>query len=406
VNSQIILNERCNRRPAKFRCSNHGFEPRRKRANDSGYIIVMVAVFLVVMLALVALAVDMGVTYAARTQNQAAADAGALAGAVSFLDTSMPQPATAQTQAVQVAIANKTLGVSVGAGDVTAVGDAVNRRVTVTINRTEPTFFSKVVGFNSFNVRTTAIAEAASRASRDKCTKPWFIPNSLGTTAPCGPMGACNTGKVLLAGSPPQVTAYAAGLMQSPPIPENNEFVMKPQSPGGAISPSDFYVIDIGGAGGGAAQYQAAVESCVEDAETLCQGPYQVKTGNMVGPTKDGINNLIGLPPDDTYISIDHYHHSDGNIYSTSRALITAPIVDLCGYTGFCPSGGLPSGVNVYLNVIGFAKIFVESVGQNGPNRGDVLARIVAVYPCGSGATPDTTGSEVFGVPLRLVRAP
>ena len=43
------------------------------------------------------------------------------------------------------------------------------------------------------------------------------------------------------------------------------------------------------------------------------------------GPTKDGINTLIGgPPPEDTYVSIGHYRHFDGNIYDTSRALVSA----------------------------------------------------------------------------------
>src|SRR5439155_24860539 len=116
--------------------------------NDCGYIIVTVAVFLVVMLALVALAVDMGVTYAARTQSQAAADAAALAGAVSFLDPSATKTSI-ENDAAQTAIGNKTLGSGIVVGDVTASADMTNRRVTVSIDRTEPSFFAKVVGFNS-----------------------------------------------------------------------------------------------------------------------------------------------------------------------------------------------------------------------------------------------------------------
>src|SRR5262249_54811134 len=161
------------------------------------------------LLAVMSLAIDIGLSFAARTQNQAAADGAALAGAYTFLDTTLPQPGTAQDRATKTAIANKTMGNAIAAADVNAMGDAMNRRVTVTITRTEPTFFSKVIGFNSIQVRTTAIAEAAPYPSGGPCMKPVFIPNNLGTTGPCGPMGACSTGKVLLDASHNETT-YAA----------------------------------------------------------------------------------------------------------------------------------------------------------------------------------------------------
>src|SRR5262245_50052877 len=125
-----------------------------KRSNDcGGYILVTVAALLFVMLGVTALAIDIGLSYGARAQNQAAADAGALAGAATYLDATFTQ-AKIENNAAKAAIANKTLGLAIGSGDVTAAADMANRRVTVTIDRDEPTFFSRVIGFNSVHVRT------------------------------------------------------------------------------------------------------------------------------------------------------------------------------------------------------------------------------------------------------------
>jgi len=375
---------------------------------DAGYILVTVAVFLIVLLAVVALAVDIGVSYSMRTQNQAAADAAALAGAYTFTDSHKPQPASAINEATKVATMNNTHGAAIVAGDVTVTPNVANQRVTVDITRTEPTFFAKVMGFNSVQVHTQAIAEAGSQASNARCMKPVFIPNHLGTLDPCtATTGACAIGQVLI-DSAGNKTTYATSLTAV-----GAQFTMKPQSPGGAINPSDFYEINFSGGGGGSTEYEDGLSGCIEDAEALCQNSYEVLTGDKKGPTKQGINTLIGNPPEDSFHAPGQYQHPAGSgppYYDDSRALVSAPIVDLCGWnngagTSFCPAGRLPAGGNPVLRVVGFAKVFVESVGQNGGTQGDVLARIVDVSPCGPGA-PTSNGSTTNGFPLRLVRAP
>ena len=49
------------------------------KKGQSGYILVTVAILLIVLLGFTALAVDVGMLFAGRTQSQRAADAGALA---------------------------------------------------------------------------------------------------------------------------------------------------------------------------------------------------------------------------------------------------------------------------------------------------------------------------------------
>jgi putative Flp pilus-assembly TadE/G-like protein len=371
-----------------------------QRSTESGYVLVTVAVLLVVLLAFTALAVDIGMAFAARTQNQAAADSAALAGAFTFTDTSKAQPAAAVNEATKVAVANKTMGAAVVPGDVAVTPDLANHRVTVTITRTEPTFFSKVIGFNSVQVRTTAIAEAAPSAQGGPCMKPVFVPNSLGQMDLCGAMGACSDPNKQLIDAAGNKTAYATSLIGA-------QFTLKPQSPSGALNPSDFYLVDLGENGGGSAEMEAALGRCYDPATFLCQSSYPVLTGNKKGPTKTGINELIGgPPPDDTYVSVGHYRHLDGNVYDTSRALVSAPIVDLCGVSGFCPTGGLrPGGSQPPLRVVGFMQIFIESVGQGGSSQGDVVARFINVSGCAPGP-PTAGGSTYNGWPIRLVRVP
>ena len=354
--------------------------------SKSGYVLVTVAVLLVVLLGFTALAVDVGVLYGARTQGQGAADAAALAGAFTFvLNPLAPQPATAQNEATQAAVANKVMGNSITAGQVSVNVDTGNKRVTVTINRTEPTLFAKVLNIASVDVGVHATAEASPNATGASCVKPWFIPNTM--AAPTAPCTACANGQVLISGGQP--TAFAQSQF-------GLQFVVKPQNPSGAIAPSEFYAMEMGGSG--ANDYRDAISTCSPDGNLFCLSSYSVKTGNMVGPTEQGVHNLIGNPPVDSYFGIGQYGPSSSATRDTSRALVVAPIVDLCSYPGFCPSNKLPSGTNVTLQVEGFALIFIEDVNSTG-----VIARLINVFSCGG--TP-ISGATGFAIPLRLVHLP
>ncbi len=357
-----------------------------KRTNsESGYVLVTVAALLIVLLGFTALTVDVGVLFGARTQGQAAVDAAALAGAFTFIVNPLaPQPATAQNEATKVAIANKVMGGSVAAGEVTVNVDTGNQRVTVTMNRTEPTFFAKVLNIASVDVGVHATAEASPNATDASCVKPWFIPNTM--IAPTPACTACASGQVLISGGLP--TAFAESQF-------GLQFVVKPQNPAGAIAPSQFYAMEMGGPG--ANDYRDAISACSPDGRLFCLSSYSVKTGNMVGPTEQGVHNLIGNPPVDRYFGIGNYGPTDPG-HDTSRALVVAPIVDLCGYPGFCPSNTLPGGTNVTLQVVGFALVFIEDVNATG-----VIGRLINVFSCGG--TP-ISGPTAFSIPLRLVHLP
>src|SRR5262249_5634371 len=122
-----------------------------------------------------------------------------------------------------------------------------------------------------------------------------------------------------------------------------------------------------------------------------CLNSYGVLTGNKQGPTKQGVNDLIGNTPD-TYVSIGQY--SNGTTTSDwSRSLVTVPIWDTCSLSGFCPTNNFPSGGNTQLQVIGFGLVFIDGVD----NQGTVTAHLVGVSGCGN-----TAGSPPDGQ-LRLV---
>src|SRR2546427_11793241 len=92
---------------------------RNNSKKQEGFVLVVVAIVLVALVGFLALAVDVGVLYSARTSAQEVADAAALAGAFTFInDTQSPQPQTASDNALQVALNNSILGHPVAAGGV------------------------------------------------------------------------------------------------------------------------------------------------------------------------------------------------------------------------------------------------------------------------------------------------
>src|SRR5207249_8451002 len=202
---------------------------------QEGYVVIVVAALLAALTGFLALAVDIGVLYSARTSAQEVADAAALAGAFTFSPyyPDSPQPQTASNHALRVALNHSVLG----------------------------------------------------------------------------------------AGSPHR------------------------------YPPGDFYAIDLPGSSGGS-DYRENIATCI-NTYVRCGDFYSVKTGNMVGPTKQGVQDLIGNPPTDAWVSIGQYQ-TPYRLSDTSRNVIVAPIWDTGGMAGFCPDGKFPAGSTVTVQVIGF----------------------------------------------------
>jgi alkylhydroperoxidase/carboxymuconolactone decarboxylase family protein YurZ len=378
-----------------------------RRSEERGYVLITVAVLLFVILAFAALAVDIGVASSSRTAAQRAADASALAGAFTFVNNpTATQPATAQNHAMQTALSNSILGEAIQSSDVTVAVDVANQRVTVTITHTQGALFAGAVGENTVDTGATAVAEASTTATGDKCTKPWFIPNTVLSTNACT---ACSNGQVLIDSSG-NVTTFAISN-------RGTQFTIKPGSPSGTIAPGQFYAMRLADSRGGN-DYRENIRTCPDEA-IYCNQSFNTDStepGAMIGPTKQGTCELICYNgsqncnncPMDTYVAIGQYRQpaapdGDGLIHDTSRSLVLAPIINVCGY---CPSG-FPPGIT-QLNVIGFAMVFIEGTQGN-----DVVARLLNVTDCsggggggggGGGVDPPETGP--FSIPVRLVRVP
>jgi Tfp pilus assembly protein PilX len=356
---------------------------------QEGFVLVAVAALLVVLVGFVALGVDIGVLYDARTSAQEIADSAALAGAFTFINNPKAvQPNLAINHATQVALNNSILGQPITAGDVSVDVDVANRRVTVNVTSTQNTYFARALGVMNANIGTQAVAEAADHSSNAK-VKPWFIPNSV-VASPKADCSACTSSPPQLLISGGEVTAWAKTKL-------GTSFTLKPNNPNGAIAPGDFYGVQMPNDNNSGDEYRDNIISDLNPA-VKCAESYDILKGDKVGPTKQGVEGLVGKPPVDTFQAVGEYVTPNG-VSDVSDALISAPIWDSCAAT-FCPGNNFPNG-QVQLKIIGFAMLFLD--GFQGSN---LKAHLVNVTACKSAGPESVTGSSVLSLPLRLVRVP
>lgn len=382
------------------------------RKHERGMTLLTVALWMVCIMGVSALALDIGVLYTAHTSAQHAADAAALAGAFSFHDPTAAQPSTAQDHAIAVAAQNKVLGnpVVIDAGNV--VVDTVAQTVTVTVPLTGakalPTYFAAAIGITSMGVVAQAKAEAWRTGTASRCMKPIFIPNTI--LSNLAPSAAC-------AASPKQVifdkngnqgyveTAWAQPLM---PTAAGNPIPIRPTSPSGTLVSSQFYSLnfDPNAPGGGANEYRCTLGSCLNDCgigAVKCGDSFPVETGNMTGPTRQGVNDWTGNPGD-TYLGPGEYQTANGTVFDTSRSLGIAPVWDNCD-----PNNQITPGYHGQsVNIVGFLEIF--AAGWSGGNGAGASLQAYFIRPIAcdtsgvSGPGGPLTGPA--GQPVRLIQNP
>jgi len=150
--------------------------------DESGATAAFVAVGIVMMLGMVALAVDLGMLLGARTDSQRVADAAALAGAASFL-TLPNDPDRPRAWAIEYAAKNTVHGTAANVLDEDVDVLMAEQKVRVRVrNITERgnairTIFARVLGWDEVNVGTVAAAEASTAEKTTLCPIPIALPD-------------------------------------------------------------------------------------------------------------------------------------------------------------------------------------------------------------------------------------
>jgi hypothetical protein len=300
---------------------------------------VQVALVLVVLLGIAALAIDGGMIFTARNQLQSAVDAAALAGASGLIVSEE----RSIERAITFAGANTCINepVTVNATDVTfPAEDQVRVGAAHTINL----YFARIFGIQTADITATATAALEGLAGTGDI-KPWAIPDLD-----------------YVLGEP---VILKTGTLGAP-----------------GTEPSFFYPVDFPPANRGrpirgARQYgQNIIDG--SDGPIFIGDELQVEPGNMVGPTANGVNELIAMDPT-AYWDGDEVA---GSVYPdfTSPRICKIPFFDV----DQTPNPGRNSVI-----VIRLGAFFLEGVQQR-----DVYGRFIEITTGGfwGGGSSDLLG--------------
>jgi Flp pilus assembly protein TadG len=354
--------------------------------NNRGSMIIMVGVALVAMFAFAALTIDGAEMMTTRNQLQAAADAAALAGASGLIAGNQ---ATATDRAIAIAANNQAeqdikRPVIISAADVTFPNPG---QIRVQTHRTAGTgdalvaYFLRIVDPNSNNltdVTAHAVAEVYDVCESD-CVKPWAIPDRWDDANANGKVDAGEA-------YDPVGTGYQA------PGDVGVQVVLKVGNPQQAIAPGQFFPVDLPSLDcncgvdpiPGAAQYRWNIDNC---------NPYQigvgdrleVEPGNMVGPTKQGVQGLVDQDPGAYWES--NTQSVAGSAFGKSPRVILVPFFD--------PTTPPVSGKN-WVRVTKVGAFFIEGV----QNNGNVTGRFIKATVDGPKCTVQTPGTFLKGLAL------
>jgi Flp pilus assembly protein TadG len=368
--------------------------------------LVFVGMGLMAFLSASMLAVDVGMLMTARNQAQNSADAGALAGATAlafddFDDRSATGPAV--TSAITTGKANAVMGatVSLNASDVQFVNDpsGQSNRVKVTVyrraSRGNPlsTLIARFFGTPTADISATATAEA-SPANAMTCVKPFAIPDRWieKQTPPWDPSDTFDIydskGRPL---PNPDVYVPVTSSSYSGYNAERDkgiEVLLKADN-GSKIAPSFYYPWAIPGNSGGS-DYRRDIGGC----NTTIVGFGQDLTpepGNMVGPTKQGMDDLIAKDPDAYWDPVNEKVVSTKN---PSPRIVAIPLFDPEYY-----ESGKHNSRGASLRAVNYLGFFIEEMQGN-----EVKGRITPIGGLykGSGYGPAPTGA--FPKVIRLVQ--
>jgi Flp pilus assembly protein TadG len=340
--------------------------------NRRGSMIIMLCFVLVVMFAFAVIAVDGAILMASKTELQAAADAAALAGASGLLTGSQDE---AVQRAIDFAAFNRAVEedhtpVVITADDVSFPESDVCRVLTHRTAATGDglrTYFVRVINPGATTSDMTAVAAARGYdVCGSKCLKPWVIPDRWND--------ANNNGTPDAGEYDADVTGYQAPRDVGVPV------VLKVGNPHQTIAPGIFYPIDyppLNNEEGikpytGGSWYREWISECepfmIEPGDQL-----QLEPGNMVGPTRQGMEDLIGQDPGARWDSETKT--------IVNSAFAESPRIGMVPF--FDPTIPPTSGRN-WVTVVKIGAFFIEGI-----QGGDVTGRFIQIttggVPCGHG---------------------
>jgi hypothetical protein len=416
---------------------------RGRSSSETGAVFIHVAIGLLVLLAFGAFVIDYGTLWVSRSQAQAAADAGALAGAIALArDNVADKSDRARNVAWHTATRTMVWGAAPGIvptspyyGDPCAASPTSCIRVDSYRNGTNgstvlPTFLANLFGLSTQGTRAMAVARAGVGNSTT-CLKPWAVVDKWVEHYPTE--GAPWTDasiydKYITSGSnkgqvdpsianPDYYEAPSGGSVGTGFHPYNadhtytadygRELTLKAgqNSNDFAYGSGWFMALSLGGScGTGGACYNENIKGCVGITYSIGQEvPVDTEPGDKVGPTVQAVAtdtatdgggaSLINQDPGAYW---DEESQSvQGSAFSSSPRIVAIPLVNP-DQIAEAQSGGR-STVRIS-NIAGF---FIE--GMSADNKG-VVGRLVSMPALDVNGVGDIDPNAAFLFVIQLVR--
>jgi Flp pilus assembly protein TadG len=350
--------------------------PRAVRGSEEGSALVTVTVAIVALIAFGIVAIDGVILMTTKTQLQNAADSAALAGASGLAEGSQ---AVATDRAIRFAGFNSAVEESLSPvvitdADVTfpAAGQVrVETHRTAATGDPLRTYFLRLIDLarpNTADVRAVAVAEARDMCGSD-CLKPWAVPDRWDDV---------NGNGIYDEGEPydPVTTGYL------PPDDIGVPIILKIGNPQQSAEPGHFFPIDLPPLGKGENPetggdiYREWIATCCPWSVAIGDS-LQLEPGNMVGPTIQGIVDLIALDPNAYWD--DGLNTVMGSDFGQSPRVIKVPYFD----PSIPPSAGRDL---VHVSKIG--AFFLEGTGPGSQVTARFMRLASPGQPCPPGAGP------------------
>jgi hypothetical protein len=389
---------------------------RHIRRDERGMSFVYVAMGFMAFLSATTLAIDVGMFMTARTQAQTSADSGALAGAIALVFNSWDDR-TSSGPAVQGALSaarsNQVIAsvVSVNPSDVTFPLDPNGQpnRVKVDVYRTGargnpvPTLMGSLFGVQNADIVATATAEA-SAANAVRCPLPFTIPDKWDehqdpSWTPDSTFDIYdNKGNPI--GNPDVYrprTATDPGSGYQLPRDYGLELVLKANNTS-KITSSFYNPWDLPGSVG-ASDYRANIAGCDSNLKMPTGVDMPPENGNMVGPTAQGMQDLIDQDPGAYWADscpgqpMGCVMGSNPDFHGNSPRIRPVPVYDPVAY-----ADGAQHGKNITLKNVSYIGFFIEPL-VGGEVRGR-LVPMIGTWDNNAGPAPPGTFPKV----IRLVQ--
>ncbi len=382
--------------------------------NERGATMVLMAVLSAMLIAMLALAIDLGMLYDTRGEAQRAADAAALAGVSAFINVLPPSNpfVAAHDRAMEYAARNTMRGTAIDSSTEVTV-TVWQDTVQVVVNRASvATWFARIFGIRSVAIGASATAEAGP-AGIGTCLAPLAVPDIWyeSSTGPGGQDANSDRvwdategwayepgqGDVYARYAPGSTTAtgYGSSFRNGTGYSDDvgRPIIMKAQDPSQSLTSGFFYPWRIG-TSNGAADYRNNFGTC-NPAQIQLNVPYDIENGNMVGPTQQAVRDLIALDPGATWdASTSQVINSAYGSGANSPRVLTIGLFD--------PSqiAGIQGGGNLQIRFNNFALFFLEGVQ---PGQGSPVVGRFMYFATGLPGSSGSTSATLAKVP-RLIR--